>query len=69
MRFNVHEKLQNFMAPEDRRTWEESAIDRLFGTLFGQRMVLDEDVDGEEDGSDQEMGGVEFDEGLRLFRS
>ena len=68
MRFNVHEKLQNFMAPEDRRSWEESAIDRLFGTLFGQRMQLDEDVD-DLDGSDQEMGGVEVDEGLRLFRS
>jgi protein AATF/BFR2 len=24
------------MAPEDRRGWEEHAIDRLFGTLFGE---------------------------------
>ena len=70
MRFNVHEKLQNFMAPEDRRSWEETAIDRLFGTLFGQRMVLDEEEDGD-DGqgeSDREMGGVSVDDGLRLFR-
>lgn len=65
MRFNVHEKLQNFMAPEDRRVWEESAIDRLFGTLFGQKMVLDED-----EVSDEEMGGISVEEeGLRLFRS
>ncbi|RYP72655.1 hypothetical protein DL769_004397 [Monosporascus sp. CRB-8-3] len=65
MRFNVHEKLQNFMAPEDRRTWEESAIDRLFGSLFGQKMELDEEAV-----SDQEMGGVSVEEdGLRLFRS
>ncbi|RYP80274.1 hypothetical protein DL770_006302 [Monosporascus sp. CRB-9-2] len=65
MRFNVHEKLQNFMAPEDRRSWEESAIDRLFGTLFGQKMELDEEAV-----SDQEMGGASVEEdGLRLFRS
>ncbi|KAK8098290.1 uncharacterized protein PG998_013776 [Apiospora kogelbergensis] len=68
MRFNVHEKLQEFMAPEDRRQWEQSAIDRLFGTLFGQQVenVLDEDAVSE----DEEMGGVTAEEaGLRLFRS
>ncbi|KAI1504718.1 apoptosis-antagonizing transcription factor [Biscogniauxia marginata] len=65
MRFNVQEKLQNFMAPEDRRIWEQSAIDRFFGSLFGQKMVLHED----EDASDEEMGGVTIEEdGLRLFR-
>lgn len=63
LRFTVHEKLQNFAAPEDRRDWEQDAIDRFFGTLFGQRMELKE---GEE--SDEEMGGVSLqDEGLRLF--
>ncbi|KAK4044271.1 apoptosis antagonizing transcription factor-domain-containing protein [Parachaetomium inaequale] len=66
LRYTVHEKLQNFMAPEDRRGWEEHAIDRLFGTLFGQKMELKE----EEDVSDREMGGVNVEEeGLRLFRS
>lgn len=65
MRFGVHEKLQNFMASEDRRQWEQHAIDRFFGTLFGQKMVLDED-----EASDEEMGGVNAEEaGLRLFRS
>jgi protein AATF/BFR2 len=65
LRYTVHEKLQNFMAPEDRRQWEEHAIDRLFGTLFGQKMELKED-----EGSDDEMGGVSIEEeGLRLFRS
>ncbi|KAL0934156.1 TRAUB domain-containing protein [Colletotrichum truncatum] len=66
MRFNVHEKLQNFMAPEDRRIWEQDAIDRLFGTLFGQQMELTEqasDDDMEEDDANAE------EEGLRLFRS
>ncbi|KAJ4293931.1 rRNA-processing protein bfr2 [Collariella sp. IMI 366227] len=65
LRYTVHEKLQNFMAPEDRRGWEEHAIDRLFGTLFGQKMQLNE-----EEASDEEMGGVNVEEeGLRLFRS
>jgi protein AATF/BFR2 len=65
MRFNVHEKLQNFMAPEDRRGWEQHAIDRFFGTMFGQKMVLNED-----EVSDEEMDGVTAEEeGLRLFRS
>ncbi len=68
MRFNVHEKLQNFMAPEDRRSWGEGAIDRLFGTLFGQKMELDED---EMSSADEENTGnvlAEQDVGFRLFR-
>ncbi|KAK3349918.1 apoptosis-antagonizing transcription factor [Lasiosphaeria hispida] len=65
LRFTVHEKIQNFMAPEDRRVWEEHAIDRFFNALFGQKMELKED-----EMSDEEMGGVSVEEeGLRLFRS
>lgn len=64
LRFTVHERLQNFTAPEDRRSWEQDAIDRFFGTLFGQKMELGEDE------SDEEMGGASVqEEGLRLFRS
>ncbi|KAK0628922.1 apoptosis-antagonizing transcription factor [Bombardia bombarda] len=68
LRYTVHEKLQNFMAPEDRRQWEEHAVDRFFGTLFGQKMELGEgDGEGEED---EEMGGASVEEeGLRLFRN
>lgn len=70
LRFTVHEKLQNFMAPEDRRSWEEHAIDRFFGTLFGQKMVLKEDEDAEKEDEDEEMVGVSVEEaGLKLFRS
>jgi protein AATF/BFR2 len=66
LRFTVQEKIQNFMAPEDRRSWEQDAIDRFFGTLFGQKMELRED----EEESDEEMGGASVqEEGLRLFRS
>ena len=65
LRFTVHEKIQNFMAPEDRRSWEQDAIDRFFGTLFGQKMELKED-----EVSDEEMGDVSVEEeGLKLFRS
>ncbi|OTB11149.1 hypothetical protein K445DRAFT_322336 [Daldinia sp. EC12] len=69
MRFNIHDKLQNFMAPEDRRSWEQSAIDRFFGTLFGQKLVLNEDEDEDKEASDEEMGGAPInDGGIRLFR-
>ncbi|KAL7962245.1 apoptosis-antagonizing transcription factor, partial [Trichoderma compactum] len=63
MRFTVHEKLQNFMASEDRRSWEQAAIDRFFGTLFGQKMELNE-----EESEDEEMEALyNEDTGLRLF--
>ncbi|KAG5934173.1 rRNA-processing protein bfr2 [Claviceps sorghi] len=65
MRFTVHEKLQNFMAPEDRRSWEQGAIDRFFGTLFGRKMELNEDESEDEDMDDADAE----EEGLKLFRS
>ncbi|CAK7564950.1 MAG: rRNA-processing protein bfr2 [Sporothrix epigloea] len=73
MRYNVHAKLQNFTAPEDRRDWEPEAIDRFFSSLFGQRMVLQEDdgadKDEDEDEDEEVMGGVSVsgDASLRLF--
>ncbi|KAK1524343.1 TRAUB domain-containing protein [Colletotrichum costaricense] len=67
MRFNVHEKLQNFMAPEDRRAWEQDAVDRLFGTLFGQKMELGEQASDAEMEDDEEVDAEEA--GLRLFRN
>ncbi|PVH88761.1 TRAUB-domain-containing protein [Cadophora sp. DSE1049] len=51
MRFTVHEKLQNFMAPEDRTSWRPEAIDLFFGNLLGQKMNLGED---EDDGAETE---------------
>jgi protein AATF/BFR2 len=67
MRFTVHEKLQNFMAPEDRGSWEPGAIDRFFGTLLGQKMTLGEE-DASYDGEGQNGVSLEED-GLMLFRS
>lgn len=58
MRYTVHEKLQNFMAPEDRTTWGEKQVRELFAGLLGgreTRLVVDEDHD--EDEEDDEGGG------------
>ncbi|KAF7595090.1 rRNA-processing protein bfr2 [Aspergillus hancockii] len=70
MRFDVHEKLQNFMAPEDRGTWTTHAREEFFASLLGKtasgllREGDDEDVSAaEESDEDREEGG------LRLFRS
>ncbi|CAK1354174.1 Protein bfr2 [Cercospora beticola] len=55
LRYTVHEKLQNYMAPEDRTTWGEKQSDELFSSLFGQKVTLgehdedDADMDGEDD--------------------
>lgn len=62
MKYTVHEKLQNFMAPEDRGRWERRQRDELFGSLFGRRSALQED--GEEE-DDAQMGE---DEALMLFQ-
>lgn len=66
LRYAVHEKLQNFMAPEDRGTWGSRQVDDLFSSLFGRKVeLMEREVsDPEEDGTD-EMGGKE---GLKLFR-
>ncbi|KAL1589540.1 hypothetical protein WHR41_01600 [Cladosporium halotolerans] len=71
LKYTVHEKLQNFMAPEDRCRWGERQTDELFGSLFGQRLGLGE---GLEEDEDEEMGGAEREgegeeeAGLMMFR-
>ncbi|KAL4943932.1 apoptosis antagonizing transcription factor-domain-containing protein [Aspergillus oleicola] len=72
MRFDVHEKLQNFMAPEDRGTWTGRAREEFFASLLGRSAagLLGEDSGDEEDIRDGE-GSESEDEvegGLRLFR-
>ncbi|KAL7276907.1 rRNA-processing protein bfr2 [Rhizina undulata] len=61
LRYHVHEKLLNFMAPAPCLEWEDGQIDELFSSLLGQRVrVTEED-------SDEEMEIP--DDGLRLFGS
>ncbi|CAO3652940.1 unnamed protein product [Cunninghamella blakesleeana] len=40
LRFNVHEKIQNFMAPVPSGSWHESMIDELYSSLLGQRKSM-----------------------------
>lgn len=69
MKYNVHEKLQNFMASEDRGSWGDRAREEFFASLLGRSA---RDMLGEED---EEENGILTDEdnaeesGLRLFRS
>ncbi|OCK75182.1 TRAUB-domain-containing protein [Lepidopterella palustris CBS 459.81] len=67
LRYTVHEKLQNFMAPEDRRSWGERQIDELFGSLFGRKMGLSEEVEKGYEDMEDEVDDPE--QGLLLFRS
>lgn len=70
LRYTVHEKLQNLMAPEDRGAWGERQVNELFGSLFGRKLELDEDDARSGDGDDEEMDGIVPEEkGLMLFRS
>ncbi|KAF7185136.1 Protein BFR2 [Pseudocercospora fuligena] len=67
LRYTVHDKLQNFMAPEDRSTWGERQSDELFGSLFGQKLGLGE---REDDNDKDEEDDVDMEEaGLMMFRS
>lgn len=69
LKYNVHEKLQNFMAPEDRSRWGERQTDELFGSLFGQKLGLGENLDEDEDQVDGEKGAADEEEaGLMMFR-
>ena len=67
MRYTVHERLENFVAREDRTTWMEGARGEFFGSLFGGVRALEEDEreeEGDEDEDENEGEGP-----LRLFRS
>jgi protein AATF/BFR2 len=66
IRYTVHEKLENFMAPEDRNTWTEAATAEFFGSLLGNMNALAEKEAGDKDEMDEE---VTEGEALRLFRS
>lgn len=68
MRFNVHEKLQNFMAPEDRGSWTIRARNEFFASLLGKTAsgLLGE---GDESDSDVESDHDREEGGLRLFRN
>ncbi|KAI9834045.1 MAG: hypothetical protein M1819_003330 [Sarea resinae] len=79
IRYTVHEKLRDFMAPQpDQARWDDRQRDELFSSLLGRRVALDEgsssedeDEGGEERNEDVGVGGAHADKlgagGLRLF--
>ncbi|EXJ54545.1 hypothetical protein A1O7_09886 [Cladophialophora yegresii CBS 114405] len=66
IRYTVHEKLENFMAPEDRNTWTEAARAEFFGSLLGNVNAL---AEKEVSGMDEMDEEITEGEALRLFRS
>lgn len=73
MRYTVHEKLQNFMPPEDRGTWGDTQARELFAGLLGRKVVLEEkEGDGDygsgEEGMGMGMGTTRDEAALMLFR-
>ncbi|KIX03674.1 uncharacterized protein Z518_07227 [Rhinocladiella mackenziei CBS 650.93] len=71
VRYTVHEKLENFMAPEDRTTWTDAARSEFFASLLGSSAPLNEDSGGESEGGrsgDEDMMDGES-QALRLFRN
>ena len=73
MRYTVHEKLLNFMAPQEppASAWSREAAEELFGGLFGRRKrVKAGDGDGDDDGSEmqpeeRELAGVRLVAGIK----
>ena len=66
MRYTVHEKVQNFMAPDDRGRWGGKQREELFKGLLGMKVLREDDKSMNGDESEEEERA---EEGLRLFRS
>jgi protein AATF/BFR2 len=45
IRYQVHEKIQNFMAPEPRGTWHEEMCEELFSSLLGHSKISKQNPD------------------------
>lgn len=71
MQYTVHEKLQNFMVPEDRGTWTNKAREEFFASLLGKTasgQLQEDDEEAGQNGVEDSDEDVE-EGGLRLFRS
>lgn len=66
LRYHVHEKLQNFMAPIPMITWEKEQIDELFKGLLGGRSEFGSAIAQEAEAAENNgIGGEES--GFRIF--
>lgn len=66
LRYHVHEKLQNFMAPIPMLSWEKEQIDELFKGLLGGRSEFGSAVVQEAESAESNGIGGE-DGGFRIF--
>ncbi|KAJ3307650.1 hypothetical protein HDU76_004469 [Blyttiomyces sp. JEL0837] len=66
LRYHVHEKIQNFMAPQPRGTWHDSMIDELFNSLFGTQTGGQEDSGAKSNEPEQNEVALPTD-GLTVF--
>ncbi|KAJ3179271.1 hypothetical protein HDU85_004963 [Gaertneriomyces sp. JEL0708] len=64
IRFHVHEKIQNFMAPEPRGTWHEEMVEELFSGLLGQSV---RDGNDEVEVKRSEDGGLVGGDGFKIL--
>ncbi|KAH0558864.1 hypothetical protein GP486_004499 [Trichoglossum hirsutum] len=62
LRYTVHEKLQNFMAPQEMGNWGQRQIDELFSSLLGQRTRLQEEGEEGEDDDDVDSAAADDDD-------
>ncbi|KAJ3098044.1 rRNA-processing protein bfr2 [Phlyctochytrium planicorne] len=68
LRYHVHEKIQNFMAPEPRGNWHEERLQELVSGLFGRVGAAEKPENEAEDRMDVGEGEVELPtDGLRVF--
>ena len=68
LRHHVHEKLQNFVAPDTTVVkWHDAQIDELFGSLLGQSVRIVEDDDEESDVESDTEVPIVAGEDFRLF--
>ncbi|RUS29069.1 apoptosis-antagonizing transcription factor, partial [Jimgerdemannia flammicorona] len=69
LRYHVHEKLQNFMAPVPTGTWHEEMMDELYVSLLGKSgHSMDEESkdEAEEETKSMDVNGAAIDR-LRIF--
>ena len=65
IRYHVHEKIQNFMAPQPKGTWHEEMLEELFAGLLGQRN--EEVAKKEAEVIVQDKGGLVSTDGLKIL--
>ena len=71
LRYTIHEKIQDFMAPVAEKKlgwWEERQIRELFGSLLGQKKVVEQEIDlGRSVGLGADGDLLNEEDGLRVF--